>query len=60
MTTTLIELDTEVQNVRIILGGDPLDYDQIVETIDRIGGSIHSVDQASYGDPVLEDPHHDG
>jgi len=60
VTTTLIELDTEVQNVRITVTGEPLDYDAVQATIDRLGGSVHSVDQASYGDTVVEDPHQSG
>lgn len=57
VTTSLIELDQEVQNVRITIQGDPIDYDAITATIDGLGGSIHSVDQASYGTTIVEDPY---
>lgn len=57
VTTTLIELDQEVQNVRITIEGTALDYDAVTDTIDRLGGSIHSVDQASYGEKIVDDPH---
>lgn len=59
VTTSLIELDQEVQNVRITIEGDPLDYDAVTNTIDSLGGSVHSVDQASFGEKVVDDPQRD-
>lgn len=55
VTTSLIELDQEVQNVKITIEGEALDYETIEKTIDGLGGTVHSVDQVAYGDYVVKD-----
>jgi hypothetical protein len=55
VTASLIELDREVQNVKITLEGDALAYDAIEEAIEGLGGTVHSVDQAAYGEYVVEE-----
>ncbi|WP_340101570.1 DUF211 domain-containing protein [Salinibaculum salinum] len=54
-TATLIELDQEVQNVKISIEGEELAFDTIEETVDHLGGTVHSVDEVSCGDYVVED-----
>lgn len=56
ITSSLIELDKEVQNVKLTIEGDGLDYAAIETTIDELGGSIHSVDQVAYGEYIVEEP----
>lgn len=55
VATSLIELDQEVQNVEITIEGESLDYAAIEEAIEDLGGSVHSVDQAAYGEYVVEE-----
>ncbi|WP_123538485.1 DUF211 domain-containing protein [Halosimplex salinum] len=55
VASSLIELDQEVQNVKLTLEGDGLDYAAIEESIAELGGTIHSVDQAAYGEYVVEE-----
>ncbi|QIB75663.1 DUF211 domain-containing protein [Halogeometricum borinquense] len=54
-TGSLIELDQEVQNVKITVEGTALDYAAIEESIENLGGTVHSVDQAAYGEYIAED-----
>jgi hypothetical protein len=54
-TATLIELDQEVQNVKISIEGEELDFDTIEETVDHLGGTVHSIDEVACGDYVVED-----
>ncbi|EMA05057.1 hypothetical protein SAMN05443574_1156 [Haloarcula vallismortis] len=54
-TASLIELDQEVQNVKLTFEGDDLDFEAIDETIENLGGSVHSVDQVACGDAVVTD-----
>ena len=54
VNTTLIELDKEVQNVKITLEGDDLDYGAIEGTIEALGGTVHSVDEVACGEYVVE------
>jgi hypothetical protein len=55
VTSSLIELDQEVQNVKLTLEGDDVDFAAIDDRIESLGGSVHSVDQVACGDKVVED-----
>ncbi|MDS0284558.1 DUF211 domain-containing protein [Haloarcula onubensis] len=54
-TASLIELDKEVQNVKLTAGGDDVDVDEVEAEIEALGGTVHSVDQVSCGERVVED-----
>ncbi|MBX0324680.1 DUF211 domain-containing protein [Halomicroarcula sp. F13] len=54
-TTSLIELDQEVQNVKVTVEGDALDVSAIESTIEELGGTVHSVDQVACGEYVVDD-----
>ena len=49
-TASLIELDTDVQNVAVTVAGDAIDVDATEAEIERLGGTVHSVDRVSCGD----------
>ncbi|WP_058991400.1 DUF211 domain-containing protein [Haloarcula sp. CBA1127] len=55
VTSSLIELDQEVQNVKLTFESEDLDFEAIEETIENLGGSVHSVDQVACGDAVVTD-----
>ncbi|EMA08785.1 DUF211 domain-containing protein [Haloarcula marismortui] len=55
VTSSLIELDQEVQNIKLTFESDDLDFEAIDETIENLGGSVHSVDQVACGDSVVTD-----
>ncbi|MDZ5811923.1 DUF211 domain-containing protein [Halorubrum sp. AD140] len=55
VTSSLIELDQEVQNIKLMFEGDSLKYTAIEEIIESLGGSVHSVDQVACGDFVVTD-----
>jgi len=55
VTSSLIELDQEVQNVKLTFEGEDVDFAAIEETIENLGGSVHSVDQVACGDYVVTD-----
>jgi hypothetical protein len=54
-TASLIELDKEVQNVKITVEGEDLDYGSIEEAVDDLGGTVHSIDQVACGEYVVEE-----
>ena len=54
-TVSLIELDTEVQNVEVTVEGDALDYDAIEAAVEDAGGTVHSIDQVACGAHVVDD-----
>jgi len=62
VTSSLIELDQEVQNVKLTLEGEDVDFEAIEATVENLGGTVHSVDQVACGEyavddrPTLQDP----
>lgn len=55
VTSSLIELDQEVQNIKLTFEGEDVDFAAIEETVENLGGSVHSVDQVACGDYVVTD-----
>lgn len=55
VTSSLIELDQEVQNVKLTFEGDDIDFSAIEETIENLGGTVHSVDQVACGEHIVTD-----
>jgi hypothetical protein len=54
-TVSLVELDQEVQNVKLTIEGEDLDYEAIEATIESLSGTVHSVDQVACGERLVED-----
>mgnify|MGYP006282125801 CR=1 FL=1 len=55
VTTSLIELDREVQNVKATVEGEDVDIDALEAAVENLGGTVHSVDQVACGEYVAED-----
>lgn len=55
VTASLLELDKEVQNVKLTIEGDTLDFEMIEAAIEDAGGTVHSVDQVACGEYIVED-----
>lgn len=55
VTATLIELDQEVQNVKLTFEGEDVEYDSIRTAVEEFGASVHSVDQVTCGEHIVED-----
>lgn len=55
VTVSLIELDQQVQNVKLTLEGEDVAFPAVQEAVEGLGASVHSVDQVSCGDYVVED-----
>ncbi|WP_458189200.1 DUF211 domain-containing protein [Haladaptatus sp. NG-WS-4] len=52
---TLLETDKEVENVKLTIEGDGIEYDDICDVVDELGGSIHSIDNVAYGEYIVEE-----
>lgn len=55
VTSSLVELDKEVQNVELTVEGGDLDFGTVEAAIENLGGTVHSVDQVVCGDVVVAD-----
>lgn len=54
---SLVEIDEEVQNVKITVEGSGISFQTVKEEIEDLGGSIHSVDEIAYGERLIEKVH---
>lgn len=53
----LVESDREVDTLKLTIEGDSVDFAAVENTIDGLGGSIHSVDEVACGDRLVEESH---
>jgi hypothetical protein len=51
---SLMEIDHEVENVKLTIEGAAIDYPDVRATIDGFGATIHSVDELAVGDHLVE------
>jgi hypothetical protein len=55
VSSSLIERDKEVQNVKLTFEGEALDFEAITEKVEELSGTVHSVDQVACGEYVVEE-----
>lgn len=56
ITSKLVDIEEDVRTIRIIIEGEELDMESIEARITDLSGSIHSVDEVSCGEEIIEDP----
>lgn len=52
---TLIEIDNKVENIKITLEGDDIEFQDVAEVVQESGASIHSIDKVSTGKRLIEE-----
>ena len=52
---TIYEVDRKVENAKITIEGDDLDYEEILIIIEDTGGTVHSIDEAVAGKVMTEE-----
>jgi uncharacterized protein len=52
---TLIEIDSKVENIKVTLEGDDIDFQAVAEFVQDAGASIHSIDKVSTGQELIEE-----
>ena len=55
VTSKLVEIEENVRTIRVAIEGEGLDPDRIEAEIADIGGSIHSIDEVSAGERIVDD-----
>lgn len=51
---TVGEIDIETVGMDIVIEGDHMSYDEIVQAIERTGAVVHSLDQIVCGERIVE------
>ena len=54
-TVSLVEQDKEVQTVKVTLEGESVAYDDVEATVEELGATVHSIDEVSCGEYVVEE-----
>jgi uncharacterized protein len=52
---SMVEIDLKVENAKITIEGDDINYEEIKELIEDMGGSIHSIDEVVAGKMIIDD-----
>lgn len=52
---SVIEIDRAVENIKITIEGSHVQFEEVKEVIQELGGSVHSVDQIICGEHVVEE-----
>lgn len=51
----VIEIDRDVQNVRVIVEGEDLEYPRVEDSVEELGATVHSVDEVACGEYLVAD-----
>jgi hypothetical protein len=54
VNASLVEIDEEVQNIKLTIEGEGVDEEEVQKEIEDLGGSIHSVDEIVCGSKMVE------
>jgi hypothetical protein len=49
------EIDQQVENAKIIIAGNPLNFEEIKSKLKELGATIHSVDEVAAGKKIIEE-----
>ncbi|MGA3359552.1 MAG: DUF211 domain-containing protein [Halobacteriota archaeon] len=52
---SLYEVDQQTENVKITVEGTDVDFDLVLQTIENLGGVVHSVDEIIAGNKIVEE-----
>lgn len=58
LNISVTEMDMETMGTNITVEGTNIDYDELIETIERTGAAIHSVDEIAVGRRLAESVRH--
>ena len=51
----IYEIDQEVENAKIIIGGNNIDFESVKKKLEEMGATIHSVDEVASGKIIVEE-----
>lgn len=55
VNTSMVEMDEDVENVKVTVEGNDIPYHELENVIEGLGGSIHSVDRVLCGEKIIDD-----
>ncbi len=55
VNATLVEIDEEVQNIKLTVEGEDVNHQDVEHRVQDLGGSIHSYDEIVCGEKMVEE-----
>lgn len=55
VNVVLLETDREVQNIKLTVEGERIDYEAVETSIEALGGTVHSIDEVACGEDLVEE-----
>ena len=52
---SIVEIDLKVENAKITVEGEDINYEKVEELIMDMGASIHSIDEVVAGKEIIDD-----
>ena len=52
---TVYEIDSKVENVKVTIQGENINYDKIIQTIETSGATVHSIDKVACGKELIKE-----
>jgi len=52
---SIAEIDLKVENAKITIEGEDINYEAALAVIEDMGGSIHSIDEVVAGKDIIDD-----
>ena len=52
---SIAEIDLKVENAKITIEGEDINYEEVEKIIEDMGGSIHSIDEVVAGKDIIDD-----
>ena len=54
VNASVTEMDMETMGISITVEGSNIDYDELIDKIERSGSAVHSIDQIAVGKRLIE------
>ncbi len=51
----IYEIDQQVENAKVVIAGNGIDFDGIKKKLEEMGATIHSVDEVAAGKRIVEE-----
>jgi len=52
---SIYEIDRKVENAKITIEGENISYPRVLDRIQELGGTIHSIDEVVAGSKIIDD-----
>lgn len=52
---SIYEIDRKVENAKITIEGEKISYAHVLEVVNQVGGTVHSIDEVVAGKMIIDD-----